>query len=169
MMPPPAAAAMESLDIKKAMAILVAMDPNKAADLLTGACTCMRAAGSRQRLHSATHFTGATHCLRMLPRPFVLAAEMGPPHAASKLVLMDADARNSIIESMAPRVAAVTLTSMGGSLTAAGEGGRPGSAEVCLRTAAVLGYACSAALPSLLTAVCALCCLCRCCRWAAGL
>ena len=58
-------------------------------------------------------------------------AEMGAPKAASKLVLMDSDARNSIIESMAPRVAAVTLTSMGDSLAAAGEGGRRSSAEVC--------------------------------------
>lgn len=40
MLPPPAAAAMEGLDMKKAMAILIAMDPNKAADVLTGApCT----------------------------------------------------------------------------------------------------------------------------------
>lgn len=37
MLPPPAAAAMENLDLKKAMAILMAMDPNKAADVLTGA------------------------------------------------------------------------------------------------------------------------------------
>jgi flagellar motility protein MotE (MotC chaperone) len=37
MLPPPAAAAMEGLDMKKAMAILIAMDPNKAADMLTGA------------------------------------------------------------------------------------------------------------------------------------
>jgi hypothetical protein len=37
MLPPPAAAAMESMDMKKAMAILIAMDPNKAADVLTGA------------------------------------------------------------------------------------------------------------------------------------
>lgn len=36
MLPPPAAAAMAGLDMKKAMAILIAMDPNKAADVLTG-------------------------------------------------------------------------------------------------------------------------------------
>ena len=36
MLPPPAAAAMEGLEMKKAMAILIAMDPNKAADVLTG-------------------------------------------------------------------------------------------------------------------------------------
>jgi len=36
MLPPPAAAAMEGLDMKKAMAILIAMDPNKGADVLTG-------------------------------------------------------------------------------------------------------------------------------------
>jgi hypothetical protein len=45
MLPPPAAAAMEHLDLKKAMAILMAMDPNKAADVLTGVlamqlCVC---------------------------------------------------------------------------------------------------------------------------------
>ena len=41
MLPPPAAAAMESLDMKKAMAILIAMDPNKAADVLTGVLCLM--------------------------------------------------------------------------------------------------------------------------------
>jgi hypothetical protein len=37
---------------------------------------------------------------------------MGAPQAADKLLLMEADARNSILESMAPRTAADTLTSM---------------------------------------------------------
>jgi flagellar motility protein MotE (MotC chaperone) len=36
MMLPPAASSVDSLDVKKAMAILMAMDPNKAADILTG-------------------------------------------------------------------------------------------------------------------------------------
>jgi hypothetical protein len=36
MLPPPAAAAVDAMDIKKALAILMAMDPAKAADLLAG-------------------------------------------------------------------------------------------------------------------------------------
>jgi hypothetical protein len=59
---------------------------------------------------------------------------MGAPQAASKLVFMDADTRNSIIESMAPRAAAHTLTSMEDALQAAQEAGlsEPGSPEVCV-------------------------------------
>jgi hypothetical protein len=41
MLPPPAAAAMTGLDLKKAMAILISMDPNKAADVLTGNDCCV--------------------------------------------------------------------------------------------------------------------------------
>lgn len=55
-------------------------------------------------------------------------AEMGAPQAASKLVLMEADARNCIIESMAPRAAADTLTSMEDAVQAAQMD--PGSPEV---------------------------------------
>lgn len=53
---------------------------------------------------------------------------MGAPQAATKLVLMDPDARNSIIESMAPRAAANTLTSMEDALQNIMS--QPGSPEV---------------------------------------
>jgi flagellar motility protein MotE (MotC chaperone) len=42
MPPPPAASSVDSLDVKKAIAILMAMDPNKAADILTGAPQIVR-------------------------------------------------------------------------------------------------------------------------------
>lgn len=60
--------------------------------------------------------------------------EMGAPQAASKLILMEADARNCIIESMAPRVAANTLTSMEDAVQAAQDAGwsQSGSLEVRL-------------------------------------
>ena len=54
---------------------------------------------------------------------------MGAPQAATKLVLMDPEARNSIIESMAPRAAANTLTSMEDALQNIMS--QPGSPEVC--------------------------------------
>jgi hypothetical protein len=59
-----------------------------------------------------------------------MPAEMGAPQAATKLVLMDPDARNSIIESMAPRAAANTLTSMEDALQNIMS--QPGSPEVIL-------------------------------------
>jgi hypothetical protein len=46
---------------------------------------------------------------------------------------MDADARNSIIESMAPRAAANTLASMEDALQQQAQDGRPQSPEVCRR------------------------------------
>lgn len=58
-------------------------------------------------------------------------AEMGASQAASKLIMMDADTRNSIIENMAPRAAANTLTSMEDAMQALAS--EPGSPEVrCL-------------------------------------
>lgn len=55
---------------------------------------------------------------------------MGSSQAASKLILMEADARNSIIESMAPRAAANTLTSMEDAMQAICAQSEPGSPEV---------------------------------------
>jgi hypothetical protein len=55
---------------------------------------------------------------------------MGSTQAASKLILMEADARNSIIESMAPRAAANTLTSMEDAMQAICATSEPGSPEV---------------------------------------
>jgi hypothetical protein len=66
---------------------------------------------------------------------------MGATKAASKLMHMDADARNSIIESMAPRAAANTLASMEDALQQA-QDGRPQSPEVC--------RGCDTSLPSCL-------------------
>lgn len=43
-MPPPAASSVDALDVKKAMAILMAMDPSKAADILTGEAHVARCA-----------------------------------------------------------------------------------------------------------------------------
>lgn len=58
----------------------------------------------------------------------VLCVEMGATQAASKLIMMDADTRNSIIENMAPRAAANTLTSMEDAMQALAS--EPGSPEV---------------------------------------
>lgn len=119
MLPPPAAAAMEALDMKKAMAILIAMDPNKAADVLTGGglfcsrCRCCCGAVLAVCMATTYHCADCKHATSTTPlcdsilfcriTCTIKPTEMGAPQAANKLILMEADARNSIIESMAPR------------------------------------------------------------------
>lgn len=119
----------------KAMAILIAMDPNKAADVLTGAsCTTSLWCG----LSNLQEFEPVNECC-------CACAEMGSSQAASKLILMEVDARNSIIKSMAPRAAANTLTSMEDAMQAICAASEPGSPEVrglcCAAHAAVVGCA----------------------------
>lgn len=71
---------------------------------------------------------------------------MGASKAATKLMHMDADARNSIIESMAPRAAANTLASMEDAVQQAQvDGDRPQSPEVGCG-AAYMAVCCSAVL-----------------------
>jgi Mrp family chromosome partitioning ATPase len=76
----------------------------------------------------------------------LLPAEMGAAQAASKLVLMDADARNCIIESMAPRAAADTLTSMEDAVQAAQID--PGSPEVRLGSSGCKLLRCAGQMPA---------------------
>jgi hypothetical protein len=72
---------------------------------------------SRTRGAAANASRRNTHTARARTQPHTHThahahTEMGAPQAADKLIGMDADARNSILESMAPRAAASTLTSM---------------------------------------------------------
>lgn len=97
MLPPPAAAAMEAMDMKKAMAILIAMDPNKAADVLTGAMHWGGQAQRKQLTHSQPqHIPSGGICVRW--NHLIRAWRLKPPHHMPTSSLWDSQTVPNVVQ-----------------------------------------------------------------------
>jgi hypothetical protein len=128
MLPPPAAESLDALETRRAIAILAAMDPGKARrrrgprhfrhvsarpqHALARRGSASRLARRRPRPGGAARHTVRPPSAACYAQAADLLAVLGSEGAAAKLAAMDAEARASIIESMAPRDAAGALASM---------------------------------------------------------